>query len=73
VLRVFRGQLSPVTGAAFSPDGALLAAACDDSETVGLWDPRTGRALATFDIDGDATCVDFAPDGATARSWLPRP
>jgi WD40 repeat protein len=114
VLRVFRGQLSPVAGAAFSPDGALLAtatfdgsirvwnvadgagvadialgpddwtsdvafspdgsmlaAACHDTETARLWDPRTGRALATFDIDADTTCVDFAPDGRllAVGSW----
>ena len=114
VLRVFRGQLTPATGAAFSPDGTLLATAsfdgnvrvwgavdgsvradialgsddwasdvafspdgtvlagaCDDSETVRLWDPRTGRALATFAIGADATCVDFSPDGRllAVGSW----
>ena len=114
VLRVFRGQLTPVTGAAFSPDGTLLATAsfdgnvrvwgavdgsvradialgpddwasdvtfspdgtmlagaCDDSETVRLWDPRTGRALATFAVGADATSVDFSPDGRllAVGSW----
>src|ERR1700727_2335979 len=64
VLRVFRGQLSPVAGAAFSPDGALLATASFDGN-VRVWGAADGtvRADITLDADDFASDVAFSPDG----------
>jgi WD40 repeat protein len=54
-----------VTGAAFSPDGKLLAAAYNDGK-VRLWNPVTGRQVGsplTVETDGFVTGVAFSPDG----------
>src|SRR5580704_8566269 len=57
VLRVFRGQLSPVTGTAFSPDGALFATGSFDG-SIRVWDVADGAARAVIAIGPD----DWAPD-----------
>lgn len=57
-------------GAAFSPDGQLLAAASSDGQ-VPVWDTKTGRRQASL-LGGKgptkemATCVAFHPSG----KWL---
>jgi WD40 repeat protein len=83
VLRVFRGQLSPATGTAFSRDGALLATGSFDG-SIRVWGVADGtaRAVITLDTDDFASDVAFSPDGAmlgatcddsrTVRLWDPR-
>jgi DNA-binding beta-propeller fold protein YncE len=48
---VCRGHKERVTHAAYSQDGNLLASASHDG-TIRLWNPATGKEIATLDDDG---------------------
>lgn len=71
-LRSVNKQPEAVTAAAFSPDGALLAAA-DINEvprkpplgTIAVWETRTGELLWKKASEGGVSAVAFAPDGKT--------
>jgi WD40 repeat protein len=52
---------SPVLAIAVTPDGDMLAAACENS-AVELWNPLVDKLLRTFEGHTDAvTCVAFSP------------
>ncbi|MFO0964785.1 MAG: WD40 repeat domain-containing protein [Gemmataceae bacterium] len=62
-----KGKNSPALFA-FSPDGATLAAACDD-EAIRLWDVATRKQTAT--LEGHTEPIDalaYTPDGKTLAS-----
>ncbi|MFQ5810941.1 MAG: WD40 repeat domain-containing protein, partial [Armatimonadota bacterium] len=55
----------PVMAVAFSPDGTLLASACED-EGMQLLDAQTGEVKRTLAArPGEVLCVAFSPDGKT--------
>lgn len=58
---------SVVNDVTYSPDGTQILSASKDRSVI-LWDANTGRVIRTFDniASGQATSVDFAPDGRTA-------
>jgi len=82
VLQTGTGPNSGAYGVAFSPNGKLLAAGCGDG-TVRLWNPATGRPVATLHATSTqrlAPAVAFSPDGkllitgegdGTVRAWNP--
>lgn len=56
------GHTAIVTGAAWSPDSAMVATASHD-HTVKLWDSRTGQLIESIPLDGASSGVAFTPDG----------
>jgi WD40 repeat protein/serine/threonine protein kinase len=59
---------SPINAVAFSPDGALIAAAMTDS-TVGIWQIINGEEQHRLSGHADiVTDVEFSPDGALLAS-----
>jgi WD40 repeat protein len=60
-------QKHPVLGVAFSPDGALLAAAGGKADNpVGVWNPASGtklHALQRKQPGGICSSASFSPDG----------
>jgi len=60
------GSGSGVTGVAFSPDGAVLAAAYGDG-TIRLWNPATGGAVGSaLQAGSGVNAVAFGPGGKLA-------
>ncbi len=57
------GHTLAVNDVAFSPDGKVLASACDD-QTVHLWDVNTGQQIRTLTGHAEAVLsIAFSPDG----------
>jgi len=61
-LRIFRGHDGAVGGAAFSPDGVLVATVSADA-TVRIWDSGTGTSLTILGGMGEIADAAFSPDG----------
>jgi WD40 repeat protein len=59
--------------AAYSPDGTMLAAACND-DSVRVWDAQTGELIQTIrGVSGGLAGVVFSPDGRTLVVKLSQP
>lgn len=59
---ILEGHARRVTTLLFSRDSRLLASGAMDAR-VKVWDTASGRPLTTLAFEGDASPVDFSPDG----------
>jgi WD40 repeat protein/DNA-binding SARP family transcriptional activator/tRNA A-37 threonylcarbamoyl transferase component Bud32 len=65
----FKGHDPDVEHVAFSPDGSRLASTGDDGE-LKVWDPSTGRLLASVSEERSAWGPSFSADGSlVAAAW----
>lgn len=62
-LAAFEAGPGEVTGLAFSPDGALLAASTFDRRLL-IWDIATRESIRTWDLPAFLVGLSFSPDGA---------
>ncbi len=60
--KILLGHGSNVSGAAFSPDGNLVASISAD-RTLRIWDPLEGKVLRVWDLPGHGETVAFSADG----------
>jgi WD40 repeat protein len=60
----------PGSRLAFSPNGRILAAGCNNN-TLKLWDVEMGQEMRNLNSPGEVVCLSFAPDGKTvaAGNW----
>jgi Tol biopolymer transport system component len=65
-IATLRGFPDWVTSVAFSPDGKTLAAG--SYEVVKLFEVKTRKSIATFEIKGLAKALSFSPDGKLLAS-----
>ena len=58
------GNMGPVSGVAFSPDGSIIVSGNEDG-TAWVWNRHTGKHIQTFEISVSILSVAISPDGKT--------
>jgi len=68
-LLTYYGHSTPLTSAAWSPDGTRIASAALQRREVHLWDSRTGKRILLYHGHTQpVTDLAWSPDGATLAS-----
>jgi WD40 repeat protein len=58
----------PITNAAFSPDGTMIATVSEDKTTI-IWSAETGKPIKTFIHESVPTLVEFNPNGKSLVTY----